>query len=212
MDGEVMSDNSFFKPTLLYKEFMILDLIEKDANITQREISKTIGVAVSMVNQYIENFVEKGLIKKKKHSTKTVEYFVTRKGLERKKLLNIGYLKNSQILYDSARENIEKFLNQLEIKGKKKLFLYGAGEVAEILLHTIYSSDNTTLTILGVIDDDINKVGSFIYNTPIFSLDIVKNQIHDGILISSYTNKNSIIRKLNDYKYDVNKIYNFFDL
>ncbi len=207
-----MSDNSFFKPTLLYKEFMILDLIEKDANITQREISKTIGVAVSMVNQYIENFVEKGLIKKKKHSTKTVEYFVTRKGLERKKLLNIGYLKNSQILYDSARENIEKFLNQLEIKGKKKLFLYGAGEVAEILLHTIYSSDNTTLTILGVIDDDINKVGSFIYNTPIFSLDIVKNQIHDGILISSYTNKNSIIRKLNDYKYDVNKIYNFFDL
>jgi hypothetical protein len=84
--------------------------------------------------------------------------------------------------------------------------------VAEILLHTIYSSDNTTLTILGVIDDDINKVGSFIYNTPIFSLDIVKNQIHDGILISSYTNKNSIIRKLNDYKYDVNKIYNFFDL
>jgi hypothetical protein len=48
MDGEVMSDNSFFKPTLLYKEFMILDLIEKDANITQREISKTIGVAVSI--------------------------------------------------------------------------------------------------------------------------------------------------------------------
>jgi DNA-binding MarR family transcriptional regulator len=212
MDGEVMSDNSFFKPTLLYKEFMILDLIEKDANITQREISKTIGVAVSMVNQYIENFVEKGLIKKKKHSTKTVEYFVTRKGLERKKLLNISYLKNSQILYDSARENIEKFLNQLEIKGKKKLFLYGAGEVAEILLHTIYSSDNTTLTILGVIDDDIKKVGSSIYNTPIFSLDIVKNQIHDGILISSYTNRNSIIRKLSDYKYDVNKIYNFFDL
>jgi DNA-binding MarR family transcriptional regulator len=212
MDGEVMSDNSFFKPTLLYKEFMILDLIEKDANITQREISKTIGVAVSMINSYIEIFVEKGLIKKKKHSTKTVEYFVTRKGIERKRLLNIGYLKNSQILYDSARENIEKFLNQLEIKGKKKLFLYGAGEVAEILLHTIYSSDSTSLTILGVIDDDIEKVGSYIYNTPIVSLDSINGQEHDGVLISSYTNKNSIINKLNQHEYDENKIYNFFDL
>ena len=212
MDGELMSDNSFFKPTLLYKEFMILDLIEKDANITQREISRIIGVAVSMTNAYIETFVEKGLIKKKKHSTKTVEYFITKKGIERKKVLNIGYLKNSQLLYDSARENIEKFLIQLENRGKRKLYLYGAGEVALILLHTIYSSENTNLSILGVIDDDINKVGSSIYNTPIVSLEIVKNQIHDGILISSYTNKNSIINKLKDYQYDFNKIYNFFDL
>ena len=59
-----MSDNSFFKPTLLYKEFMILDLIEKDAHITQREISKTIGVAVSMVNQYLDSFEKKDLSKK----------------------------------------------------------------------------------------------------------------------------------------------------
>ena len=34
-----MHDNHFFKPTPLYKEFMILDLIEKDANITQRKLS-----------------------------------------------------------------------------------------------------------------------------------------------------------------------------
>ena len=39
--------------------------------------------------------------------------------------------------------------------------------MAQILLHTIYSSENTNLSILGVIDDDINKVGSSIYNTPI---------------------------------------------
>jgi len=207
-----MSDNQFFKPTVLYKEYMILDMIEKNPNITQREMSKTIGVAVSMINAYLDSFEKKGLIKRKKHSTKTVEYFVIKKGVERKKVLNIGYLKNSQLLYDSARENIEKFLIQLENKGKQKLFLYGAGEVAQILLHTIYSSDNTNLSILGVIDDDINKVGSSIYNTPIVSLDIVKNQNHDGILISSYTNKNSIISKLKDYQYDFNKIYNFFYL
>jgi DNA-binding MarR family transcriptional regulator len=56
MDGDHMSDNSFFKPTLLYKEFMILDLIEKNANITQREISNAIGVAVSMINSYLDEY------------------------------------------------------------------------------------------------------------------------------------------------------------
>lgn len=48
--------NNFFKPTLLYKEFMILDLIEKDSNITQREISKAINIAVSMVNNYLNEY------------------------------------------------------------------------------------------------------------------------------------------------------------
>jgi len=27
-----MSDNQFFKPTVLYKEYMILDMIEKNPN------------------------------------------------------------------------------------------------------------------------------------------------------------------------------------
>lgn len=191
---------------------MILDLIEKDAKITQREISKKVGIAVSMVNSYLDDYEKKGLIKRKKHSTKNVEYFVTKKGVEQKKLLNIGYLKDSQILYDNAKENIEKFLDQLENKGKHKLFLYGAGEVAEILLHAIFSSDKTQLVILGVIDDDNEKVGKSIYNTPIVSLDMVNDYLYDGILISSYTNKNTIMNKLTQYHYDTNKIYNFFDL
>ena len=69
----------FFKPTLLYKEYMILDMIEKNKNITQREMSKEIGVAVSMINDYLNIYEKDKLIKRKKHSTKTVEYFVTKK-------------------------------------------------------------------------------------------------------------------------------------
>jgi transcriptional regulator with XRE-family HTH domain len=51
-----MNDNSFFKPTPLYKEFMILDLIEKNKDITQRQMSDHIGVAVSMINQYLDEY------------------------------------------------------------------------------------------------------------------------------------------------------------
>lgn len=45
---------------------MILDLIEKDSNITQREISKAINIAVSMVNNYLNEYEEEGLIIRKK--------------------------------------------------------------------------------------------------------------------------------------------------
>ncbi|MDD4824114.1 MAG: winged helix-turn-helix domain-containing protein [Acholeplasmataceae bacterium] len=90
-----MTDNQFFKPTILYKEYMILDLIEKNPKITQREISKNIGVAASMINLHLEEFEKKGLVKKKKYSTKTVEYLITKKGIEKKKVLNIGYLEQN---------------------------------------------------------------------------------------------------------------------
>jgi DNA-binding MarR family transcriptional regulator len=203
--------NNFFKPTLLYKEFMILDLIEKNANITQREISKTIGVAVSMINSYIENFVEKGLIKKKKHSTKTVEYFVTKKGMERRKLLNIWYLKSSHEVYLSAKDNIIKFLNQIINKGFKKILLYGAGEVAEIMLQVMNDDNNIPLEVLAVVDDDIKRQNEVIVNLPIISKENIKQYDHDGILVSSYKHHEVIRKNLVEINYPLDQILEFFE-
>jgi len=58
-----MNDNLFFKPTPLYKEFMILDLIEKNSHITQRVMSKELGVAVSMINAYIGVFEKRTILR-----------------------------------------------------------------------------------------------------------------------------------------------------
>lgn len=206
-----MSDNSFFKPTLLYKEFMILDLIEKDANITQREISKTIGVAVSMINSYLDSYEKNGLIRRKKHSTKTVEYFVTKKGMERRKLLNIWYLKSSHEVYLSAKDNIIKFLNQIINKGFKKILLYGAGEVAEIMLQVMNDDNNIPLEVLAVVDDDASKQNDTILNKPVISSDHIKSFDHDGILVSSYKHHDAINSKLGLINYNKNNIINFFD-
>lgn len=51
-----MNDNTYFKPTILYKEYMILDMVEKNPKITQREIATHLGVAVSMVNDHIDEY------------------------------------------------------------------------------------------------------------------------------------------------------------
>lgn len=205
-----MSDNSFFKPTLLYKEFMILDLIEKDANITQREISKTIGVAVSMINSYLDSYEKNGLIRRKKHSTKTVEYFVTKKGVERKKVLNIAYLNSSLQVFKSAKENVVEFLNQIANKGYKKILLYGAGEVAEILLQAIIIDRNIEVSVLAVVDDDLVKQEKDLIGIPIISIDKISDYAHDGILISSYTNHSIIHSKLLECNYPEDKIIHFF--
>ena len=190
---------------------MILDLIEKDANITQREISKSIGVAVSMTNLYLDNYEKEGLIKRKKHSTKTVEYFVTKKGMERRKLLNIWHLKSSHEVYLSAKNNITSFLSQIIDKGFKKILLYGAGEVAEIMLQVMNDDNTLPLEVLAVIDDNHTKKGEIIVNLPIIQKEDINKFKHDGILVSSYKHNEVINLNLKSISYPEAKIINFFD-
>jgi len=206
-----VSDNSFFKPTALYKEFMILDLIEKDAHITQRQMASSIGVAVSLINSYLDEYEQKGYIKRKYLSTKTVEYFVSKKGLERRKLLNIWYLKSSHEVYLSAKDNIIKFIYQIIDKGFEKILLYGAGEVAEIILYVINDDNQIPLEVLAVIDDDINRHDKSIVNLPIISIDEIYRYKHDGILVSSYKNHETINKNLEHFNYLKEQIINFFD-
>ena len=206
-----MSDNQFFKPTVLYKEYMILDMIEKNPNITQREMSKTIGIAVSMINDYLNIYENDKLIKRKKHSTKTVEYFVTKKGSERRKLLNIWYLKSSNNIYIQAKDNIISFLNQIIDKGFKKIILYGAGEVAEIMLQVMNDDNQIPLEVVAVIDDNKDRVGDKLVNIPIITLNELSKYIHDGIMISSYKHHETIHKNLVKIDYPQNKIIHFFD-
>ena len=77
--------------------------------------------------------------------------------LNAKKVLNISYLNASLNIYKSAKENIVEFLTQIINKGYKNILLYGAGEVAEILLQTILIDSQIPINVLAVIDDDKSK-------------------------------------------------------
>lgn len=207
-----MNKNQFFKPTVLYKEYMILDMIEKNSRVTQREISKEIGIALSMVNDHLDQFEKERLVKRVKHSTKNVEYLITKKGIERKKYLNIGYLNSAQQIYNSAKDNIEHFLKEIVEKGFINILFYGAGEVCEIMLSTVKSSKTFGINVVSVIDDDKSKLGHQVDGVNIIDLNQIRNIKHDGILISSFTNNEIIFKRLKDGGYPEDKIIQFFNI
>ncbi len=94
-----MKSNLFFKPTPLYKEFMIMDLVSGNQNITQRQIARAVDVSLSMVNTYLDDYEQKGFIIRKYHNQKNVRYLLTKSGIARKKLLNIQFLEATQGIY-----------------------------------------------------------------------------------------------------------------
>ena len=43
-----------------YRSLLVLDEISKNGNVTQRDLSKNLGIALGLVNSYIKNLVSKG--------------------------------------------------------------------------------------------------------------------------------------------------------
>ncbi len=200
----------FFNPTIVYKELILLQEIEKNPSITQKELGSIIGAAPSMINVYIKELEEENYLKREYISTKTVNYKITPEGIKRKNYLLIVYMRELLGLYHLAKNNVEEFLSKVEEKGYKNLLLYGAGEVAETIIGVIRDRENSTLNILGVIDDDKEKQGKEILGYKIISTKEIPNYPHDAIIITSYTFEEDIMGRLKDMDYEMSRVVRFF--
>lgn len=205
-----MGKQLFFKPTLLYREYQILEMINNDPNITQRVISNELNIALSTVNSNLVSFEQQGLLNRIYHTSKTVEYNLTKAGLERMRVLNIGYLNDTQMLYKTAKKELKSFLHSISDRGLKRIIFYGAGEVSEIILETIKEDRTIPVEVVGVIDDSVSKQGKLITDHKISNNSIINDLEHDAILIASYTSHDQIYRKLEKVNYPQDKIVYFF--
>lgn len=205
-----IKDIKFFTPTAELKELTILQHIETNESTTQKELAEMVNAAPSMINVYINEYEEKGYIIREYISSKTVKYKITSSGIRRKNYLIITYLHELLKLYKLAKENIEKFLRDLEDRGYKNILLYGAGEVAETILSVIRDRENFELNILGLIDDNVDRQGKKFMGYKVISLETVENYTHDAIVITSYTFEDEIRRRLDEIGYSINRTISFF--
>jgi FlaA1/EpsC-like NDP-sugar epimerase len=129
-------------------------------------------------------------------------------GKSRRKLLNIWYLNASQQIYASAKSNISFFLENVKEKGFKRLYLYGAGEVAEIFIQVL-RYEALDLQVLGIIDDDDSKYGKKLYGLDVLSFSAIDSEF-DGVLISSYKFQIEIYNRLIERGIPEKKIIGFF--
>lgn len=204
-------EDVMFIPSQKYKELLFLDTLSKSKDLTQRDLAQKVFVSHTMVNKYMDIFEENGLIKRTYLSSKTVKYSITDKGEIRRKELYMHYLKSSMDIYNNASKDCIGFLNRLVVNGYKRILLYGAGEVGEILVYAKNNSDIDNLNILCIIDDDINKIGCKLLGVDIISINDINKYDYDGILISSYNNRDVIRDKLLDSNIQRNKILDIFN-
>jgi EPS-associated MarR family transcriptional regulator len=96
-------------------KYQLLKSLEQDANLTQRQLSKELGISLGKVNYCLQNLIQKGFIKinnfkNSKHKIQ-YSYLLTPKGIEAKTKLTFDFLKAKTKEYEALKKEVEKLNN-----------------------------------------------------------------------------------------------------
>ena len=92
-------------------QFRVLRLLESNPHLTQRELSKALGVSLGGVNYCLNALVAKGSVKiqnfKNNKNKWVYAYLLTPQGMAEKTSLTGAFLKRKMLEYQSLKEEIE---------------------------------------------------------------------------------------------------------
>lgn len=146
-------------------ELLILEIIENNASVTQREISKKSGLSLGMVNLLLKKFVKKGLVKLERLDGKSFRYILTPEGFKEKSKKTIDYIKRYYNKTMIIKQNIERVIRTY---GKNRTYaLFGNDkemkeiiegilkelEVDYITENNLQNIDNSQIILFWDIDD-----------------------------------------------------------
>ncbi len=129
----------------------VLSAVERDSRITQRSVSRELGIALGLANSYLKRCAKKGLIKVRQVPLNRYAYYLTPKGFAEKGRLTAEYLAVSFNFFRDSRKQCTELFEYCAARGVRTLALGGGGELAEI---AILSAAGTAVHIVCVIDGD----------------------------------------------------------
>jgi EPS-associated MarR family transcriptional regulator len=98
-------------------EYLILSKLENNPRLTQRELSKELGLSLGKTNYVIKALIDKGWLKlnnfKRSDNKLGYIYLLTHTGITEKTILAQKFLRRKSEEYTRLKEEIEKLKNEL---------------------------------------------------------------------------------------------------
>lgn len=164
-----------------YRSLLLLDEISKGTELTQRDLSRKLNVALGLVNSYVKNLVSKGYITVSTIPRKRYKYYLTPSGFAEKTRLTYQHLQNFTNLYRVARRDFHLLFNKIQNSDIKEIVFCGVDEVAEIAFLSLKETD---LKLTGVVDS--LKKGTDFFGHTVLPLEEINNIDYGIIVITSF--------------------------
>ncbi|CAK0778242.1 Winged helix-turn-helix transcriptional regulator [uncultured Gammaproteobacteria bacterium] len=127
----------------------LLAAIERNSAVSQRDLSRELGIAVGWVNTYLKRCVRKGLVKMTQVPLNRYSYYLTPSGFNEKGRLTVEYLRSSFDFFRTARQQCRDIFTQCGLNRISRIALVGCGDLSEI---AVLSAGECGFRIVAVID------------------------------------------------------------
>ncbi len=98
----------------------LLKELSKDSSLSQRDLSKRLGLSLGKVNYVLNALLDKGLLKTKRFKNSRNKaaymYILTPEGIKGKMELTYHFLQRKVVEYDTLKMEIEELREDLGIK------------------------------------------------------------------------------------------------
>lgn len=127
----------------------ILDTVQRNEQLSQRHLSRQLGVALGLANSYLRRCVLKGWVKVQQAPANRYLYYLTPTGFAEKSRLTAEYLSTSLGFYREAGNSCARLLDQCAANKWQRLLLCGVSDLSEIA--TLRAMERG-ITIIGFYD------------------------------------------------------------
>jgi DNA-binding MarR family transcriptional regulator len=172
-----------------YRTLKLLDELTQNRHLSQRALSKRLGIALGLTNLYLKRLIKNGYIKVKNIKKNRLIYELTPTGVAKKASLTLGYIQNSFQYYREVRTRTQICFQAVLLGGFKTVVFYGVGEVAEI---AYLSLQETGLVLVAVVDD--SKEGTEFLGYTVMSSSSLRGMRFDRMIVTSLEADDAVLR------------------
>ncbi len=135
-------------------EILILEELEKNSDITQRDLSEKTGLSLGMVNLLLKKFIKKGFVKLERLNGKSFRYILTPEGFKEKSKKTIEYMKIYYRRTLLIKQNIERITQRY---GRNRTYvLFGKDKEMKEIIEGILKE----LRVNYITENDVEKIES----------------------------------------------------
>lgn len=119
----------------------ILNILESDDTLTQREIAEKSNVGLGTVNSLIRHCTKKGLIKVKRLNSRNVKYLLTTDGMKEITKRSINYIQKSYQAIVEIQDRVRCIAEDKVGQGKKIVLLSKQDEIYQLAVKTLHENN-----------------------------------------------------------------------
>ena len=191
-----MTTLEIFRPPQEIRELSLLQELEKNPIVSQRELSNKFGIALGVINACLRRMGRRGWIRIMGINHRRIGYYLTPKGIAEKARLTVHLVSWTIQHYAALKEMIAGGFLEMQNTGIERVVFYGVSDEMEVAYLTL---QGVNLKLVGIVEDEDKIIPRKIFGFELMNLNQIDTLRPDGVLITSLSNQVERAERLKEF-------------